>query len=110
MWSGKISFCQNALKEEAFIKRKAQYIVYGHTHHHEIVPLDLIPSTPRPTNQMYLNSGTWHTYYDLAVYKPEEQKFIPYQVLTYLAFFKDDEYGGRRFETWSGAFSDEMRI
>ncbi len=106
MWSGEISFAQNALKEEAFLKRSAQFIVYGHTHHYEVVPLDSIPTTPSPTNQMYLNSGTWHTYYDLAVYKPEEQKFIPYQVVSYLAFFTNDELGGRRFETWSGAFSD----
>ncbi|MBM3153081.1 MAG: hypothetical protein FJZ96_12920 [Chloroflexi bacterium] len=106
MWSGELSFSQNALKEEAFIKRRAQFIVYGHTHHHEIVPLDMAPGTPRPTNQMYMNSGTWHTYYDLAVYKPQEQKFIPYQVLTYLSFYQADERGGRRFETWSGAYSD----
>lgn len=106
MGSGEISFSRNALKEDAFIQRKAQYIVYGHTHHHEIVPLDMIPAMPRPTNQIYINSGTWHTYYDLAVYKPEEQKFIPYQVLTYLAFYKGDERSGQSFETWSGAFSE----
>jgi len=105
-WSGEITFAKHALKEHAFLNRTAQFIVYGHTHHHEIVPLDSIPSMPRPTNQMYMNSGTWHTYYDLAVFKPEEQKFIPYQVLSYLSFFKDDEREGRRFETWSGAFSD----
>jgi len=105
-WSGEITFAKHALKEHAFLNRTAQFIVYGHTHHHEIVPLDSIPSMPRPTNQIYLNSGTWHTYYDLAVFKPEEQKFVPYQVLTYLSFFKDDEREGRRFETWSGAFSD----
>jgi hypothetical protein len=104
--AGEVTFTRHALKEEAFIKRKVQFIVYGHTHHHEIVPLDTIPAAPRPTNQMYLNSGTWHTYYDLAVYKPEEQKFISYQVLTYLSFYKDDERSGRRFEAWSGAFSE----
>lgn len=106
MWGNEISFAHFALREDAFLKRKARFVVYGHTHHHEIVPLDSIPSGPRPTNQMYLNSGTWHTYYDLARYKPEEQKFIPYQVLTYLTFYKGDERGGRRFETWSGAYSD----
>jgi hypothetical protein len=105
-WSGEISFAKHALKEHAFLNRTAQFIVYGHTHHHEIVPLDAIPSTPRPTNQMYMNSGTWHPYYDLAVFKPQEQKFIPYQVLSYLTFFKDGEREGRRFEAWSGAFSD----
>ena len=101
-----ITFAHHALKEQAFLDRAARFVVYGHTHHHEIVPLDSIPGTPIPTNQIYLNSGTWHTYFDLAVYKPEEQKFVPYQVLTYLTFYKDNERGGRRFEAWSGTFSD----
>ncbi|MBN2385888.1 MAG: hypothetical protein JXB85_02630 [Anaerolineales bacterium] len=101
-----ISFSHFALQEEAFLKRKARFIVYGHTHHHEIVSLDTLPAVSPLTSQLYLNSGTWHTYYDLAVYKPKEQKFIPYQVLTYLCFYKDDERGGRHFETWSGAYSD----
>jgi UDP-2,3-diacylglucosamine pyrophosphatase LpxH len=101
-----ITFARYALKEEAFLNHAAQFVVYGHTHHYEIIPLDSFPNTPRPTNQMYINSGTWHTYFDLAVFKPAEQKFIPYQVMTYLAFYKDGERRGRRFETWSGTFSD----
>ena len=104
--SEEITFARHALKEEAFLDRKAQFVVYGHTHHHEVVPLDSFSGASLPTNQMYINSGTWHTYYDLAINKPEEQKFIPYQVLTYVSFFKDDERQGRRFETWSGSFSD----
>lgn len=105
--SGNITFAHNALKEVAFLDRTAQFIVYGHTHHHEIVPLDSYPGIKkRPTNQIYFNSGTWHTYYDLAVYKPRQQKFISYQVLSYVTFFKDDERSGRRFETWSGSFSE----
>jgi hypothetical protein len=105
-WSDEITFAKHALKEEAFLDHTARFIVYGHTHHHEIVPLDSLPPANRPTNQMYFNSGTWHTYFDLAVYKPEAQKFIPYQVLTYLTFYQDDEREGRRFETWSGAFAN----
>jgi hypothetical protein len=105
-WSEEITFAKYALKEDAFLNRKAKFIVYGHTHYHEVVPLDSIPSSPAPTNQMYLNSGTWHTYFDLAIHKPEEQKFIPYQALTYLTFFRGDERDGRRFETWSGSFSE----
>ena len=104
--SGEISFAHNALKEDAFLKRTAQFIVFGHTHHYEVVPLDSIFTPPHPTNQMYLNSGTWHTYFDLAVFKPKEQKFIPYQVVSYLSFFANEERGGRHFETWAGAFSD----
>jgi UDP-2,3-diacylglucosamine pyrophosphatase LpxH len=101
-----ITIAKYAMKEEAFLNRTAQFVVYGHTHHHEIVSLDSFPNSQHPINQMYINSGTWHTYFDLAMYNPEEEKFIPYQVLTYLTFYKDDECGDRRFETWSGAFSD----
>jgi UDP-2,3-diacylglucosamine pyrophosphatase LpxH len=103
--SGK-TFAHHALKEEAFLNREAHYVVYGHTHRYEIVPLDSFPGTPRPTHQLYINSGTWHTYFDLATNKPREQKFIPYQVLTYLTFYSGDERGGNRFETWTGTFSD----
>jgi hypothetical protein len=102
----KITYAQHALHEKAFQERKAQFIVYGHTHHHEIVPLDSYEVASRPTNQMYFNSGTWHTYFDLAIFKPGEQKFVPYQVLTYLSFFKGGERQGRLYETWSGSLSN----
>jgi len=55
---------------------------------------------------MVINSGTWHTYFDLALNKPEEQKFVPCQVLIYLTFCKNGERLDRYFETWSGTFSD----
>lgn len=108
MWeSDDVSFARKALTEDSFLNRRVNYIVYGHTHKYEIVPLDAEASTTTPylTSQIYFNSGTWHPYYDLTVYRPHEQKFIPYQVLTYLVFYRDGERGGRGFETWSGAFS-----
>ncbi len=105
LWGGEVSYAQQALKEPAFLEKKAQYIVYGHTHHHEIVSLDTTESRTTHDDQIYFNSGTWHTYYDLAVHKPHAQKFVPYQIVTYLAFYKDDECKGRRFETLSGSFS-----
>jgi len=61
--------------------------------------------TPHGNSQIYFNSGTWHSYYALAIKNPKEQKFVPYQALTYLMFYKDDERGGRHFETWSGAYA-----
>ncbi|MCF6277849.1 MAG: hypothetical protein L3J16_03770 [Anaerolineales bacterium] len=105
IWTGELSLAEKALQEKKFIDKTANYIVYGHVHQHEIVPLDLVSTTPGHNSQIYINSGTWHTYYDLARYKPQAKRFIPYQVLTYLAFYKDDQRNGRRFETWSGAYS-----
>jgi len=96
------SFAEHALDEPAFIDNSARYIIYGHTHHHETIPLDydLIGG-----NQIYFNSGTWHTYFDLARKDPKEKKFIPYKALTYITFYKDNEHDERHFETWSGAYA-----
>jgi UDP-2,3-diacylglucosamine pyrophosphatase LpxH len=103
---GAVTFSHHALKEKAFMDRQAQFIVYGHTHHYEVIPLDSFPGIPRTTNQIYINSGTWHTYFDLAINQPKQQKFIPYQVLTYLTFYNENERNDIGFESWSGSFSD----
>jgi hypothetical protein len=105
LWDSDRSFASHALKEPAFLDGTARYIVYGHTHHHEIISLDSSGEPPNATNQFYFNSGTWHSYFDLAIKDPAQQKFIPYETLTYLTFYKDDERGGQFFETWSGAYA-----
>jgi hypothetical protein len=102
---GEQSFANHALREPAFLNDTAHYIVYGHTHHHEIIPLDENTKPPYTESQIYFNAGTWHSYYALAIKNPKEQKFVPYQALTYLMFYKDDERSGHRFETWSGAYA-----
>jgi hypothetical protein len=96
------SFAEHALEEPAFLDNSARYIIYGHTHHHETIPLDF---DEVGGNQIYFNSGTWHTYFDLARKDPKEKKFIPYKALTYITFYKDDEHDERHFETWSGAYA-----
>lgn len=100
--SGDRSFARFALKEPSFVDNTARYIIYGHTHFHETVPLDY---DDIGGNQIYFNSGTWHTYFDLARKDPTEKKFIPYKALTYITFYKDDEHDERHFETWSGAYA-----
>ncbi len=91
-----------ALKEEAFLDEKANYIVYGHIHDYEMVPLDL-DNTSSDTNRIYFNSGTWRAHNVLARNQLNAKHFVPYDVITYLTFYKDDQREGRHFETWSGA-------
>lgn len=98
------SLAEHALHEPAFLDNTARFVVYGHTHHHEIIPLDADGEPPNEQNQFYLNSGTWRSYYDLATKNPKEQKFVRYQTFTYLTFYKEDERSGRMFEAWSGAY------
>ena len=100
-----LSFAEHALQEPAFINDTAKYIIYGHTHHHEIISLDTNGLPPNEQSQLYINSGTWHSYFDLAIKNPREQKFVPYRAMTYLTFYKDDEREGRQFESWSGTYA-----
>lgn len=97
---------KNALQEPAFLNRSARCIVYGHTHHYVLVPLDVTTAPDGTLNQIYINSGTWRPYHQLAKNHPQQEQFVPYQLMTYLAFYKDDERGGRRYESWSGALGE----
>ncbi|MCC6493513.1 MAG: hypothetical protein IT424_10875 [Pirellulales bacterium] len=96
------SYFQHALAEQDFRNRRAKHIVYGHTHAHEIVPLDASYAEGYVLNQAYFNSGTWRRVYEQTRFSRQEHEFMPADALTYLAFFKDDERRGRPYETWTG--------
>jgi len=97
------SYSRYALKEEAFQNRSARFVVYGHTHYYELVPLQSTAVNGGILDQIYINSGTWRPYHQLVPFHPEREEFVRYQVMVYLAFFKDGENRGRPFESWSGA-------
>jgi len=101
LFGGGHTFLEHALQEPSFKNDEARYIIYGHTHFHETVPLDY----DLLGNQIYFNSGTWHTYFDLARKNPKEKKFIPYKALSYITFYKKTEHDDRMFETWTGAYA-----
>jgi len=105
VWGNRVSIARHALEEEAFKNHTARYIVYGHTHFHEIVPLDTSLVNGKILDQIYINSGTWHSYHNLTLRDPSKHKFVGMQVMTYLTFFKDDERKGHPFETWSGSLA-----
>ncbi|UCC29859.1 MAG: metallophosphoesterase [Phycisphaerales bacterium] len=93
---------EHALGEQAFKNRTARCVVYGHTHRHEVVPLDSCFMAQGLLNQRYVNSGTWRRVQERARWRPQEQEFMGCYVMTYVAVFRDNERGGRTLETWSG--------
>lgn len=97
-----------ALGEPSFADPEISYIVYGHTHRHEIVPLRTANTAAGKPKSAYLNAGTWRAVFDLARSRPKDADFFGYHVMTYLSFFKDDERKEREFETWSGSFESPM--
>jgi UDP-2,3-diacylglucosamine pyrophosphatase LpxH len=77
---------QNAFNEAAFIKKQARFVVHGHTHHREIVPLDSQLVGGQRLDQIYFNSGTWRRIHELARFRPTEQEFMGYHEMTYWLF------------------------
>ncbi len=94
---------KDALSEPSYRYRSARFIVYGHTHEHVVVPLDTSGAPPNEYRRVHLNTGTWRRVHELARAYPDDEAFIDRYVMTYLAFFKDDERGGHHFESWSGS-------
>ena len=99
---GEASYYHHALTEQDFRNRRAMHVVYGHTHDAETVPLDASYAEGGSLNQVYFNSGTWRRVHRQTMLAPGEHEFIPSDVMTYLAFYRGDERGGRPYETWSG--------
>ena len=97
------SFYPYALHEAAFSQGWAKFIVYGHTHHYELVPLQSVQQMGKSVDQIYINSGTWRPVHELAQLHPGQKRFVGYHVMTYVAFFKDNERKGRAFESWAGS-------
>ena len=102
------SFYPYAMHEKSFTDGWAKFIVYGHTHHYEIVPLRTLFQDNSLTSQIYINSGTWRAVHELARLHPSQKNFIGYHVMSSLAFFKGDERKGKAFETWTGALESSL--
>ncbi|MEM7354395.1 MAG: hypothetical protein AAF657_26550 [Acidobacteriota bacterium] len=96
------SYYKSALEEEHFRNGAAQFVVYGHTHDYEVVPL-VREHDSHFHHNLYINSGTWRRVHKIARNDPDSLQFYGYDVMTYLAFFRGDERRGKQFETWSGA-------
>jgi len=96
------SYYSHALTEQDFRNRRAQHIIYGHTHNAEFVPLDASYAEGFVLNQVYFNSGTWRRVHRPTQYAPSEHEFIPSESMTYLSFYSGGERYGRPYEVWTG--------
>jgi UDP-2,3-diacylglucosamine pyrophosphatase LpxH len=96
------SYRRNAEEEPALTSGRARAVVYGHTHYYEFVPLEAGSLADGSHDKVYINSGTWRPYHELTFIHPGQEHFVSYQTMTYVAFFKGDERGGRHYEMWSG--------
>lgn len=107
-----VDYRKKAFYEEYMKGNMAEFVVYGHTHHHEVTPLDL---TLLPSGEIlqktYFNTGTWRKIHEKTTFDEESQEFLHRHVMTFIAFYLDDERTfdlederrSHRFEVWNGA-------
>lgn len=91
--------------EEAVLKdtnNPVQFVVYGHTHHAEVVPLDTVYTPDRIFDQIYFNSGTWRQVYELTRLNQNNEEFVGYHMMSYLTFYRPNERSGHPFDYWTG--------
>jgi len=81
---------------------KANYVTYGHTHTELIYPIDEVTENNKPVDKIYFNSGTWRLVHRRTQKNKKQYEYARFHVMTYLAFYKENERGGRPYETWTG--------
>ncbi len=91
-----------AFHEEHIRRNEAEFVLYGHTHGYKIQPLDQVPMSGETLQKTYFNTGTWRKVHVRTAYDVENQEFLSWHVLTFIAFYLGDERGIRRFEVWNG--------
>ena len=96
LWPKEYSLAKHAANEPAFRSHQADFVVYGHTHIYEIVPLEANYSAGR----IYINTGSWQRFYYFANQSNRRRNFIRLSYMTGVAFYKDGEREGHPFDSW----------
>jgi hypothetical protein len=100
-----LSIARFASRERDILENRANYAVYGHTHSHEVVSLDGESPVTTQSRRVYVNAGTWGTFYDVAAVPGYKRKHAgPSNLVTCVAYYKDGERNGRKFEPWWANF------
>jgi len=96
-------YVNKAFCEEYVRRNMAEFVVYGHTHDHQVIPLDLVPLPGEVLQKTYFNTGTWRRVHEKTTFGMEDQEFLSRHVMTFIAFYLKEERKNHRFEVWNGA-------
>ncbi len=96
-------YTSKAFHEEYVRRNMAEFVVYGHTHHHQVVPLDQVTVPGGILQKTYFNTGTWRRVHENTTFDEENQEFLSRDVMTFIAFYLKEERKNHRFEVWNGA-------
>lgn len=97
------TYREEAGAEAALCEGRADYAVYGHSHHAEMVPLAVREVEGRRHGQFCINTGTWRRVHEQTQRLLTGFPFVHFHVMTYAFFYQGDERFGRRHEMWQGS-------
>jgi UDP-2,3-diacylglucosamine pyrophosphatase LpxH len=95
-----------AYNESPLKNNMVRYVVYGHTHQTEQVPLDIIVPVPgkEVIEKVYFNTGTWRKVFEHTTFDQENCEFIGWHVMTFIVFYLEEEKErDRNYEVWSAS-------
>jgi len=83
-----------------------RFVVYGHTHTAEVVPLGRSVADKR--HRFYLNAGTWRAVWEQCFRRKPLVDFASWKVMGYVVVYRPNEAEGKHlFETWDGRLADK---
>jgi UDP-2,3-diacylglucosamine pyrophosphatase LpxH len=90
-----------ASKEFSHLDPRIQYVIYGHSHVPQQIPVRVLETHRGRKEHVYLNTGTWRVRHQKT---DEGLGFMSFKNLTYVAFYKKEERGTDfpAYETWTG--------
>jgi UDP-2,3-diacylglucosamine pyrophosphatase LpxH len=94
-----------AYNEAALKSNSARYVVYGHTHCAEQVPLDTVQIPEKSfIEKIYFNTGTWRKLFEATAFDEDKCEFIGWHVMTFVVFYlQSEKEKDRKYEVWSGS-------
>jgi UDP-2,3-diacylglucosamine pyrophosphatase LpxH len=94
-------YYKNAITESELLREGISHVVYGHTHYPVIEPLNVINNK----NLMYFNTGTWRRVHTKTKFDEDKNKFVTWDVMTFVVLYKESERKTHSFEVWNGSLS-----
>ncbi len=94
-----------AYNEAPLKNNLVRYVVYGHTHQTEQIPLDIVPIPQNDViEKVYFNTGTWRKVFEHTTFDQENCEFIGWHVMTFIVFYLEEEKEkDRNYEVWSAS-------
>ena len=86
-------------------QRRLRYVVNGHSHFAAMRPIGTVDGKPA----VYFNTGTWRSVHQIGHGVGGRPTFLPYDAMSYLVFFPENDPLGRDFEWWNGALVARAR-